>query len=59
MKAVTIPNMPSSRSTWEVEEAAARMLATGFRHLPVVDGDAILGIVSIKDVLWAIADETM
>lgn len=40
----------------EVGEAANWMLATGFRHLPVVDGDAVLGVISIKDVLWAITD---
>ena len=33
------------------------MLATGFRHLPVVDGDAVLGVISIKDVLWAVTDD--
>ena len=41
----------------EVEEAASWMLATGFRHLPVVDGDAVLGVISIKDVLWAVTDD--
>ncbi len=40
----------------EVGEAANWMLATGFRHLPVVDGDAVLGVISITDVLWAITD---
>ncbi len=40
----------------EVGEAANWMLATGFRHLPVVDGDAVLGVISIKDVLWAVTD---
>lgn len=39
-----------------VEEAAEWMLATGFRHLPVVDGDEVMGVISIKDVLWAITD---
>jgi CBS domain-containing protein len=39
-----------------VEEAAEWMLATGFRHLPVVDGKEVLGVISIKDVLWAITD---
>ena len=39
-----------------VEEAAEWMLATGFRHLPVIDGDEVLGVISIKDVLWAITD---
>jgi len=39
-----------------VEEAAEWMLATGFRHLPVVDGSDVMGVISIKDVLWAITD---
>jgi CBS domain-containing protein len=42
----------------EVGEAANWMLATGFRHLPVVDGSAVLGVISIKDVLWAVTDPT-
>jgi CBS domain-containing protein len=40
----------------EVVEAANWMLATGYRHLPVVDGGVVLGVISIKDVLWAITD---
>ena len=39
--------------TVEVEDAAEWLLATGYRHLPVVEDGALLGIVSIKDVLWA------
>ncbi|MDP3985120.1 MAG: CBS domain-containing protein [Acidimicrobiia bacterium] len=40
-----------------VEEAVAWMMATGYRHLPVVDDDRkLIGIVSIKDVLWAVTD---
>ncbi|GIU92008.1 MAG: hypothetical protein KatS3mg011_0914 [Acidimicrobiia bacterium] len=38
----------------DVEEAAEWLLATGYRHLPVVDGDRLLGILSIKDLLWAL-----
>jgi len=41
----------------DVEEAAEWMLATGFRHLPVVDGGDVVGVISIKDVLWALTDE--
>ena len=40
----------------EVEEAADWMLATGYRHLPVVENGAIIGMASIKDVLWAVTD---
>jgi CBS domain-containing protein len=43
----------------DVNEAAEWMLATGFRHLPVVDGGKVLGVISIKDVLWAVTDEEM
>lgn len=31
--------------------AAERMIDGGIRHLPVVDGDKVVGIVSIRDVL--------
>ncbi len=43
-----------------VEDAADWMLATGYRHLPVVDEvGGLLGMVSIKDVLWALTDPTV
>ena len=32
------------------EEASQIMLDKGFRHLPVVDGDTILGIVSLRRI---------
>jgi CBS domain-containing protein len=35
------------------EEAARTMLDNGFRHLPVIQGDRAVGIVSIRDVaVW-------
>lgn len=33
------------------EEALTLMHQGGFRHLPVVDGDELVGIVSVRDVL--------
>lgn len=33
-----------------IEEAGRTMLEHGFRHLPVVDGDRAIGIVSIRDI---------
>jgi CBS domain-containing protein len=33
------------------DEAAQIMMANGFRHLPVVDGSKLIGIVSLRDVL--------
>jgi CBS domain-containing protein len=35
----------------EAEEAAEIMMANGFRHLPVLEGQALVGIVSLRDVL--------
>jgi CBS-domain-containing membrane protein len=33
------------------EQAAELMLAGGFRHLPVIEGNTLVGIVSLRDVL--------
>ena len=35
------------------EEAAQIMAASGFRHLPVIEGNTVTGIVSLRDVLSA------
>jgi CBS domain-containing protein len=40
----------------QVTEAAQWMLASGYRHIPVTDGARILGMISIKDVLWAMTE---
>jgi CBS domain-containing protein len=39
-----------SEST-SADEAARLMVENGFRHLPVVDGDRTLGVVSLRDVM--------
>jgi CBS domain-containing protein len=35
----------------DLEEAAQVMLDNGFRHLPVLDGESVLGVVSLRRVL--------
>jgi CBS domain-containing protein len=35
------------------EAAVETMLANGFRHLPVVEGERVMGVVSLRDVLSA------
>jgi CBS domain-containing protein len=35
----------------EAEDALEMMLSGGFRHLPVLSGSAVVGVVSLRDVL--------
>jgi CBS domain-containing protein len=37
--------------------AAAIMLHGGFRHLPVLDGDRPIGIISIRDLMRLVVDD--
>lgn len=37
--------------TWTIEEAASAMVRGGFRHLVVLDGDEVLGVISVRDIL--------
>ncbi len=39
------------------DEAQKIMLDRGFRHLPVVDGDTILGIVSLRRVMVGVREK--
>ena len=38
----------------DCEEAAAWLLEVGYRHMPVMSDGELLGIVSIRDILWSI-----
>ena len=40
-----------------VGEALDRMLSGGFRHLPVMEGDTLVGVVSMRDLAKSIAKE--
>jgi CBS domain-containing protein len=37
----------------DADDALQTMMSQGFRHLPVVEGNAIAGIVSLRDILSA------
>lgn len=43
--------------TDETAHAAALMIHGGFRHLPVLDGGAVAGIVSIRDLMRVALDD--
>lgn len=47
------PDPQSASPETSAEEAAQIMLLNGFRHLPVVDGRAVCGVVSLRDLLAA------
>jgi len=51
------PNPDTVPADMTVDDAAVWMVAAGYRHLPILDGQELLGIASIKDVLWAITDQ--
>jgi signal-transduction protein with cAMP-binding, CBS, and nucleotidyltransferase domain len=40
---------------WTLAEAASAMARGGFRHLVVLEGDDVLGIISVRDIMrvWA------
>lgn len=40
----------------EAKDALRRMMDGGFRHLPVCDGDRLVGMVSIRDLAGAMTE---
>jgi CBS domain-containing protein len=38
-----------------LDEAVAWLMETGYRHLPVMADGELLGIVGIRDLMWALA----
>ena len=42
----------------DLDEAAQVMLEHGFRHLPVVDGETVLGVVSLRRVIGGRRQQT-
>ena len=40
------------------EHAAVLMLHGGFRHLPVVEGDDLVGVISIRDLVPPLLEDT-
>ncbi len=47
------PDPQSAGPDMTPEEAAQIMLLNGFRHLPVVDGREVCGVVSLRDLFAA------
>lgn len=47
------PDPVTATGDLDSADAAQTMISQGFRHLPVLDGNDIAGIVSLRDVLSA------
>jgi CBS domain-containing protein len=45
------PEIVAAAPEWSLEEAAVAMVRGGFRHLVVVDGGDIVGVVSMRDIV--------
>lgn len=41
-----------------IEHAAVLMVHGGYRHLPVVDGDDVVGMLSIRDLVPVVLDDS-
>lgn len=51
---IMTPGPDSLEPDVDIGDVADWMLAAGYRHLPVVESGELIGIVSIKDVLWGL-----
>jgi CBS domain-containing protein len=41
-----------------IEHAAVLMIHGGYRHLPVVDGEDVVGVLSIRDLLQVVVEDS-
>ena len=41
-----------------IEHAAVLMIHGGYRHLPVVDGDDVVGVISIRDLVQVVVEDS-
>lgn len=54
--AILMEDVPTTSTDTSIEDVADLMVHRGARRVPVVDGDTLQGIVTVTDVIRAIAD---
>ncbi len=54
------PDAVVATPDWDLDKAAAAMVAGGFRHLVICDGDDVVGVLSVRDIVrvWSSARAT-
>jgi CBS domain-containing protein len=57
VREIMTPNVVTVRADQTIEDCMAMMTQRHIRHLPVVDGDRINGLISIGDVVKAIISQ--
>ena len=50
-------NLVFAAPDWSLEEAAAAMVRGGFRHLIVIDGGEVSGVLSVRDIVRCWTDD--
>ena len=45
------PDAVSGLPDWDLDRAAAAMVAGGFRHLVICDDDDVVGVLSVRDIV--------
>lgn len=54
---IMTPRVLYIEASRSIEEGMALMLEKNIRHLPAMEGDRLLGMISIRDLLKAMVDE--
>ena len=45
------PDAVSGEPDWDLDKAAAAMVAGGFRHLVICEGSDVVGVLSVRDIV--------
>ena len=45
------PDAVSGEPDWDLDKAAAAMVAGGFRHLVICEGPEVVGVLSVRDIV--------